>query len=218
MTETTVLQGPTTHEETSECRGTYRSFESTYGESGTVEAYDDGGDGHRDRSPEDDADSQVADESCAAKVDEESPDNCDESHASGDVSPLDEKPAEELTAQELGKRGEDAAVRYLKLNGYEIIERNWKCRFGEVDIIARDEDDVVCFIEVKTRRSIEAGIPEEAVTPDKQRRYEKIALSYMIGAEWDDGVNVRFDTIGICVTGNRRALLRHHKGCFDGLF
>lgn len=131
----------------------------------------------------------------------------------------DYRPSEELTAQELGKRGEDAAVRYLKLNGYEIIERNWRCKFGEADIIARDEEEgVICFIEVKTRRSIEAGVPEEAVTPVKQRRYERIALSYMIGADFDEDARIRFDTIGICVTESRRALLRHHKGCFDGLF
>lgn len=135
-----------------------------------------------------------------------------------DEESLDDRPAEELSIQELGKRGEDAAVRYLKLNGYQILERNWMCKFGEADIIALDDDNVICFIEVKTRRSIEAGVPEEAVTRDKQRRYEKIALCYMMEADWEDGVSVRFDAIGICVTGNRRALLRHHKGCFDGLF
>lgn len=132
--------------------------------------------------------------------------------------PDDERPADALTNAELGKRGEDAAARYLRLNGYEILERNWTCRFGEADIIARDEEGVLCFVEVKTRRSIEAGIPEEAVTPDKQRRYEKVALCYLVESDCDDGMGVRFDAIGICVTGNRRALLRHHKGCFDGLF
>ena len=80
------------------------------------------------------------------------------------------------TRQALGKRGEEAAVRYLEAKGYEILKRNWYCRFGEADIIARDIDGTICFIEVKTRRSIEAGIPEESITRDKRRRYERIAL------------------------------------------
>ena len=130
----------------------------------------------------------------------------------------DETPIEQMTAKELGKRGEDAACRYLQINGYEILERNWTCGFGEADIIASDPDGAICFIEVKTRRSIEAGIPEEAITPEKQRRYEKIALSYLVHADWVDGATVRFDAIGICVTSSHRALLRHHKGCFDGIF
>lgn len=118
--------------------------------------------------------------------------------------------------QELGRRGEDAAVRYLEARGYEILKRNWFCRFGEADIIARDEDGTLCFIEVKTRQSIEAGLPEESVTREKQSRYERIALCYMmVEDDWDDSDPVRFDAIGICVTQPHRALLRHHKGCFN---
>lgn len=120
------------------------------------------------------------------------------------------------TRQELGRKGEEAACRYLEAKGYEILERNWYCHFGEADIIARDPDGTFCFIEVKTRRSVEAGIPEEAITRDKRRRYERIALCYMMVCDdWDDNDPVRFDAIGICATGGHRALLRHHKSCFD---
>ncbi len=120
------------------------------------------------------------------------------------------------TRQELGRKGEEAACRYLEAKGYDILERNWYCHFGEADIIARDPDGTFCFIEVKTRRSIEAGIPEEAITRDKRRRYERIALCYMMVCDdWDDNDSVRFDAIGICATGDHRALLRHHKSCFD---
>lgn len=120
------------------------------------------------------------------------------------------------TRQELGRKGEEAACRYLEAKGYKILERNWYCHFGEADIIALDPDGTFCFIEVKTRRSIEAGIPEEAITRDKRRRYERIALCYMMVCDdWDDNDSVRFDAIGICATGAHRAMLRHHKSCFD---
>lgn len=120
------------------------------------------------------------------------------------------------TRQELGRRGEEAAVRYLVSKDYQIIKRNWFCRFGEADIIARDPEGSLCFIEVKTRQSVEAGLPEEAITVEKQRRYERIALCYMmVTDDWDDNDSIRFDAIGICVNGPHRAMLRHHKGCFN---
>lgn len=153
---------------------------------------------------------------------------CEAQAAKGDKPAPYEIPAEEFcadayeveghveTRQELGKRGEDAAVRYLAAKGYEILRRNWYCRFGEADIIARDKDGTVCFIEVKTRRSVEAGIPEESITREKRRRYERIALCYMmVDDDWDDNNEIRFDAIGICATGPHRAMLRHHKHCFD---
>ncbi len=115
----------------------------------------------------------------------------------------------------LGSRGEDAACRCLKAKGYEILERNWKCRFGEADIIAMDTNGTIVFVEVKTRRSLNAGMPEEAVSKAKRRRYENIALEYMSKADWEDGTPVRFDAIGICVKDNDRAMLRHHIGFFD---
>ena len=107
-------------------------------------------------------------------------------------------------------------MRYLVNNGFEILERNWTCPYGEADIIARDTDGTVCFIEVKTRLSVAAGFPEEAITAEKQQRYERIALSYMMNFQWDDGTSVRFDAIGLCVKeGGTRAMLRHHRGCFN---
>lgn len=121
--------------------------------------------------------------------------------------------------QELGRKGEEAAVRYLKSRGYAIVKRNWFCRFGEADIIARDPEGTLCFIEVKTRQSVEAGLPEEAITRSKQSRYERIALCYMmVTDDWDDNDSVRFDAIAICVTAPHRAMLRHHKGCFNECF
>ncbi len=121
----------------------------------------------------------------------------------------------EESRRELGRKGEDAAVRYLSAKGYCILHRNWRCRFGEADIIAQDPDGTVCFIEVKTRRSMDAGLPEEAVTATKRSRYEKIAMCYIVQEDIDDNTALRFDAIAICVADGRRAMLRHHRSCFD---
>lgn len=118
--------------------------------------------------------------------------------------------------EELGRKGENAAVRYLKARGYEIVKRNWHCRFGSIDVIARDPEGTLCFIEVKTHEGVEEGMLEESNAHDKQSRYERIALCYMmVMDDWDDNDEVRFDSIHIFVGGPHRALLRHHKGCFN---
>ncbi len=113
----------------------------------------------------------------------------------------------------LGKRGEDAAARFLYQRGYDIIERNWTCAAGEADIIARDEDCLV-FVEVKTRSDCDKGFPAEAVTRDKRDRYEKIALSFLKDYEVVD-MPVRFDVISIVVIAKNRALIRHHINAFS---
>ncbi len=68
-----------------------------------------------------------------------------------------------------GKKGEDIAVAYLKSNGYRIVERNYKCLFGEIDIVAKDGNTVV-FVEVKSRKSEEFGDPQVAVGLEKQKK------------------------------------------------
>jgi putative endonuclease len=77
-----------------------------------------------------------------------------------------------------GKRGEDIAVAYLKNKGYRIIERNYKCLFGEIDIVAKDGDMVV-FVEVKSRKSERFGDPQGAVGREKQKKISRISLTYL---------------------------------------
>ena len=83
-----------------------------------------------------------------------------------------------MSNQSFGKIGEDAAKKYLKLLGYKIIACNFRTRFGEIDIIAKDGDCFV-FVEVKTRRDTEYGAPEEAVTKTKQRHLLAAAQIYL---------------------------------------
>lgn len=117
-----------------------------------------------------------------------------------------------MTARELGSRGEDAAAAYLERNGMEIVERNWRCKAGEVDIVALDGAQVV-LCEVKTRRTGSKGTPDEAVTPAKRKRYARLAAAYVqhVGGEEP---SLRFDVISILVISEDRALLRHHRAAF----
>ncbi len=90
----------------------------------------------------------------------------------------------------LGKKGETLVVKFLKKQGYTILKRNYRTPFGEADIIALDKDEVA-FVEVKTRLTDNYGLPSEAVTKEKQRRYRKIAEYYWL--ETHEEPNARFD-------------------------
>lgn len=116
--------------------------------------------------------------------------------------------------REIGLRGEEAAARFLERRGYTVLERNWACPFGEVDIIALGpDDDELVFVEVKTRSTEATGLPEEAVGPAKRRRYESIALAYLRDSEFTD-MPILFDVIAISLADWDRALLRHHHRAF----
>lgn len=115
-------------------------------------------------------------------------------------------------SKRLGERGEDAAVAYLERIGFDIVERNWRCQSGEVDIVALD-GEVLVLCEVKTRKGVSKGTPEESVTPAKQKRYSRLAAAYVqhVGIE---PVEMRFDVITLLVLAEDRALLRHHRAAF----
>ena len=80
--------------------------------------------------------------------------------------------------QMLGRRGELMAAEALRERGYRIVEHNFRCRYGEIDLIAEEQDDLV-FVEVKTRRGTAFGLPEEAVTPAKRRKLAEVASYYL---------------------------------------
>ena len=93
-----------------------------------------------------------------------------------------------------GMRGERLAAKYLKRCGYKIVERNFRCPFGEVDIIAR-QGDVLAFVEVKARSSEDYGTPSQAVNRQRMERYINAARFYFSGREID--CTVRFDVIEV---------------------
>jgi putative endonuclease len=79
---------------------------------------------------------------------------------------------------ELGKRGEELAIGFLKKLRYKILEKNFRCKFGEIDIIAFQGKALV-FVEVKTRSSLEYGSPQTSVTPKKRNQLTKVAFFYL---------------------------------------
>lgn len=98
----------------------------------------------------------------------------------------------------LGFFGERKAVKHLKKNGYKILERNYKCPAGEVDVIAA-KGDVIAFVEVKTRTTDAFGLPNEAVDARRRKRYINAVRCYFSGREID--VTVRFDIIEVTPDG-----------------
>lgn len=96
---------------------------------------------------------------------------------------------------ELGIRGESMAVNYLQKQGYKILQRNFRCRHGEIDIICSREHTII-FVEVKTRISTNFGTPEESITRTKQHHIHKAALAYLETCN-QPFPEIRFDVIGI---------------------
>ena len=118
-----------------------------------------------------------------------------------------------MDRKELGSRGEDAAAAYLERMGMVVRARNWRCPFGEVDIVAMDGRTLV-LCEVKTRRSERAGTAEEAVSAAKQRKIVRLAEAYIASLS-QPPEGVRFDVIAIRVLSQDRALLRHYRAAFE---
>jgi putative endonuclease len=79
---------------------------------------------------------------------------------------------------DLGHQGERIALEVLKEQGYRILEKNFRTRLGEIDIIARHKD-TICFVEVKTRKSLTRGVPQESITPAKRHKLAQVALCYL---------------------------------------
>lgn len=113
----------------------------------------------------------------------------------------------------VGSQGEELAVTFLEKQGYALLERNYRCKGGEVDIIARDAKTVV-FVEVKTRRTSSYGVPQLAVTPFKQRQIMKAALTWLASHRKLEAP-ARFDVIAITIQGDREPVFDHIKNAFD---
>jgi putative endonuclease len=114
-----------------------------------------------------------------------------------------------FTRAQIGALGEDLAVEHLTSLGLTVLDRNWRSRYGELDIIATDKSTrTVVFVEVKTRTSDQFGGVEQAVTPDKVRRLRRLAGLWLAGQDrsWKA---VRIDVIGVRIGRQRRPEITH---------
>ena len=105
---------------------------------------------------------------------------------------------------DIAKMGEALAVKHLKARGCKILAQNYRARRGEVDIIVRDGEFTV-FVEVKTRRSLKFGVPQAAVTWQKQKQISKVALAYLQSQNLLDAP-CRFDVIAIHLSPQLKVL------------
>jgi putative endonuclease len=111
----------------------------------------------------------------------------------------------------LGLKGEEAAARYLRKKGFKILQKNYQCRFGELDIIAKDKDCLI-FCEVKTRSEGMIARPQESVDLIKQQKMIKTAFFWL---QWKglDECPMRFDVIAVVPDG-RRFSIEHFENAF----
>ncbi len=110
-----------------------------------------------------------------------------------------------------GKKGEDLACKFLKKDKYKILEKNFRCRQGEIDIIAEDRKGVLCFVEVKARSTEDFGLPIEAVTHFKQKRLLATAFIYLESKKIKSK-DMRFDIVSVDLVNEETEIL---KNAFD---
>lgn len=108
------------------------------------------------------------------------------------------------TARSAGNRGEAAVAAYLRKKGWTLLGSQWRCRFGELDLIARDKSGLLCFVEVKLRGDRSVALPREFVDSRKQERLRTAAAAYMSTHELDEPA--RFDVAEVYTDGAGRIL------------
>ena len=109
-----------------------------------------------------------------------------------------------------GDRGEAAVASYLKHSGYAILDTQFRCRRGEIDLIARSPEGILCFVEVKTRKNAEFAEAREFVTPAKQRRIRAAAQFYLVKCGESDAL-CRFDVAEVY---QAEGLFKRPKICY----
>jgi len=111
----------------------------------------------------------------------------------------------------LGEWGEELTAQYLRKKGYTIVASRYRCRHGEVDLIARKKD-VLCFVEVKTRTESAVGLPREYVDARKQQRIRTTAAFYLAAKELD--CPVRFDVAEVYVDETDKGRIEYLENAF----
>jgi len=114
-------------------------------------------------------------------------------------------------AAKLGEQGEDFVAKSLVSRGLRVLDRNWRIKEGEIDLVAQDCDGTIVFVEVKTRSSISHGDPLESVSFDKAFRIQRLALAWL-ATHQRLGSRYRIDAAGILVTRAGEFLMDYREG------
>ena len=114
----------------------------------------------------------------------------------------------------LGRWGEDLAAQHLTSVGMQVLARNWRCDLGELDLVARDVDGAVVFVEVKTRSGNGFGEPAEAVGRVKARKLRTLACRWLLEHRPPGAVELRFDVVAIVRRPGRVPELTHLRAAF----
>ena len=117
------------------------------------------------------------------------------------------------TTKNLGDQGEELAGDYLLAHGCTLLDRQWRCRYGELDLVARDADGTICFVEVKLRSGNLAGLPREAVDRRKRERLRAAAACYL--SQHDLDAPARFDVAEVYCAENGAMRVEYLAGAFE---
>ena len=117
------------------------------------------------------------------------------------------------TAKASGDRGEAQVARYLRKKGYTLLASQWRCRFGELDLVARDRKGMVCFVEVKLRGEGSIALPREFVDRRKQERIRTAAAAYLSTHELD--APARFDVAEVYQEKNGELRVEYLENAFE---
>jgi putative endonuclease len=118
-----------------------------------------------------------------------------------------------MNKQSLGAKGEKLAAQHLEGQGYTIIAMNWRCRQGEIDIVAQ-QNDLYIFVEVKTRRSMTVQDALASITSSKREKFIKAVYYYLNEHQLDEAL-WRIDAIGVALPPNGKAIIEHVEDALD---
>lgn len=112
-----------------------------------------------------------------------------------------------------GNQGEAEVANYLRKKGYTLLASQWRCRFGELDLVAKDRDGTICFVEVKLRGAGSIALPREFVDTRKQERLRKTAAAYLSTHELD--APARFDVAEVYEENNGTLRIEYLEDAFE---
>lgn len=121
---------------------------------------------------------------------------------------------EQTATQALGQYGEDLAEQHLLAAGMTVLVRNWRCRQGELDLVCRESDGTVVFVEVKTRSGTGFGEPSEAVGRKKAAKVRQLACAWLAQSRPTGNGDLRFDVVSIVRRRGCAPLVTHLRGAF----